>query len=221
MSRSQQFGQKWAILGGLASLAFLGCSPSTLGFLFAERERPPVQPLEHREDKKEIAVLVMVSSSPTIGMDYQGSDRVVAPHAGPQLEDGSKKSKHPFKVIDPLKLDKLRNSPGFDARNPASVGKQLGADYVLDVNVTSMKMLPAQFGGEFLEGEATVAVTVYDVTKPDTIYRQYELNPKTPMKGTASVTTTIYRRMLIQRIANEVAWQHIPHEPDNGISASK
>jgi len=221
MSRDQRFWRKWAILGGLLSIALMGCSPSTLGFIFAEREKPPMEPLEPREDKKEIAILVLVSSSPTIGMDYAGSDREIATLTGKHIEEGSKKSKHPFKVIDPLKLDKLRNTPGFDARNPASIGKQLGADYVLDVNVSSMKMFPAQFGGEFLEGEAIVSVAVYDVAKPEAIYRQYELNPKTPMKGSASVTPAMYRRMLLQRISTEIAWKHIAHEPESALSAGR
>lgn len=214
MSRDKRFRRKWALLGGLLCLAFMGCSPSTLAFMFRDTELKPIQVLEPREDQKEITVLLMVSSSPTIGMDFAGSDREIASLAGKQIEEGSKKGKHPFKVIDPLKLEKLRNTPGFDARNPASVAKQLGADYALDVTVSSMKMVPAQFGGEFLEGEANVSVAVYDAAKPDTIYRQYELAPKLPMKGTASVTTTMYRRMLVAQIAKEIAWQHIPHEPD-------
>jgi len=214
MSRDDRFWRKWALLGGLLSISLMGCGPSTLAFLFRDTEIKPAQPLAHHEDKKEVTVLLLVSSAPTIGMDFAGSDKEIATLAGKQLEEGSKKEKHPIKVVDAGKLEKLRNSPGFSARNPASIAKQLGADYVLDVTVSSMKMIPAQFGGEFLEGEAVVSVVVYDSAKPDSIHRQYELSPKLPMKGTASVTTGMYRRMLVAKIANEIAWQHVPHEQE-------
>jgi hypothetical protein len=217
MSRESAISRRRAVLGGLLCAAFVGCSPSTLWFLFKGDEKlPPEVPLAPKSGKREVAVLVMVSPSPSLGMTFAGADREIAALVGRRMAEETKKDDHPITVIDPARLDKLKNTPGTDWRTltPAAIGAKLGADYVIDVSLTSMAMLPAEYGGEYYKGSASYEVVVYDTAAPDATPRQYAKTTTTPLKGKEAVTERMYRGMLTERVAAEIAYAHIPHTSD-------
>jgi hypothetical protein len=205
-----------AVLGGLLCAAFMGCSPSTLWFLFKGDEKAPAKyALEPKGGRSEIAVLVMAYPSPTLGMDFAGADKDVAAQVGKRLAEETKEERR-ITVVDPAKLERLKNTPGQDWRtlSPAAVGAKLGADYVIEVTLTSMTMMPPQYGGEYYEGSASYDVVVYDTAQPDAAYKQYSHTSTTPLKGKESVTPSMYRKMLLERVATDIAWHHVPHVSD-------
>ena len=218
-----RFTGRRALLGaGLMAFFGMGCNPSWLYFLNrGDGKQPPQYPLAPKDGKKEVTVAILTSASPTLAIDYAGSEREVATLVGKKMTEETKEGKNPIKAIESSKVDKAKNAPGIDWRtvNPASLGKQLGADYVLDVTINTMTMNPSEYAGEYFKGEANFTVLVYDTSKPDSVHQQYTRTASVPLKGASSVTATMYRRMLIERLASEIAWQHIPHTSDREVAS--
>jgi hypothetical protein len=145
-------------------------------------------------------------------------DRELARLVGKRLEGDTKDDSHPIKVVDPAKVEKAKRAPGRDWRavSPAVIGKELGADYVIDLTVDSMNMVPREFGGEIYQGQANLQVVVYDTTQPDGPFRQFPVSVTGPQKSTSAVTPGFYRQMFVAKVATDLAWKHVPHVQEYG-----
>jgi len=216
--------RKWSILLGLLALCGAGCSPGTLGFLFRDTNTKPEYPMPPREVKKEIVVLVMVSKSANLGADpmFATVDGELAGLVNRTLTEGTKDSKHPIRCIEQSKLQAFKTSARGDWRtmSPATIGTELGADYVIDVNVTTMTIFQAEYAREFCQGRASADVTVYDTAQPDKILQQFPHNSMQQEKSVVSMPPTHYRRWFTERLARELAWRHIPHDSNERLAAN-
>jgi hypothetical protein len=204
------------VVFGIAASSGVGCSPASLGYLLRDSKQKPEYPLPPVKDKKEISVLVMVSKSSAMGADPMLAtvDREIAGLMARTLTTDTKDDKHPIVCIDQSALEKWKSTARGDWKtmSPSVIGKQLGADYVIDVNLTSMTIFQAELAREFCQGRATVDITVYDTTQPDKILSQYPHNSHQPERSVASMPPNHYRRWFTERLAQELAWRHIPHD---------
>ena len=128
-----------------------------------------------------------------------------------QLE--TKEDRRPIRVIDQAKVEKFKSSAGRDPRtmNLAAAGKELGADYVIDLTLNSMSIFQPEFGREFYQGRAQLQVVVWDTDKPDAPYQDYFHPSIGEQKSTAVLSPAGYRKYFLGRVAIEVAHRHIPH----------
>jgi hypothetical protein len=208
--------QKWAVLTGLLALTGMGCSASTLGFLFRDDKRPPEIPLPAKEGKKQVTVAILANASPTLSADpaFAGVERELAALLGQRLAEETKDDRRPIQVIEPSKVEHFKATSAQDWRvmDPAAVGKKLGADYVLDLTLESMSIYQPEYGREFYQGRATGQVTVYDTDKPGQKFQDYPLLSMGEQRSTAAVTPAGYRKFFIEKVAREIAHRHIPHE---------
>lgn len=212
------WGRRAILAAGVLGLASLGCNPATMGyFLFRGDEKvPPEHPLPPKEGKDGITVAILTSSAPTLSMEFAAVDRELAQKIAKRLVEETKDADHPITVIEQSKVDRLKSSGTRDWRtmNGADIGKELGADYVIDMTVTSMSMLQPEYGKEYYQGRASLQVVVYDSTNRDGPYREYVHNSMLPTKSTEAVTPAFYRNIFLDRVATELAWRHIPHVAD-------
>lgn len=213
MSRAKIIWQRRAILGGLLALLATGCTPGALGYLLSDDKRQPEIPLPAKAGKEVVTVAILASASPTLGIDFAGAERELAALIGKRMSDETAKNDVPIKIVEASKVQRLKSAPGRDWRtaNPAALGKELGADYVLDLTLTGMSMYQPEYGHEFYQGRASLQVVVYDTDKPDSPLQDYVHNTMTPEKSTAAVTPSFFRRTFVSQVATEVAHRHIPH----------
>ena len=210
-------------LAGLGTVAGVGCSnpAASMYFLFRGDEKVPAEhPLPVKGEKKEVVVAFLTSASGTLPMDFAGVDRDLGTLVGKAMTEATKDDKVVVRVIDPAKVDKAKAAPGRDWRTvpPGELGRQVGADYIIDLTVTGMGIYQPEFGKEYFSGKADVAVNVYDCAAKEGVYRQYTHTSKYPTKSTEGVTPAGYRQAFLQRLANEVAWRHVPHVADRAIT---
>ena len=211
-------------VAGLGVVTGMGCAnpAASMYFLFRGDEKVPAEhPLPAKGEKKEVTVAILTSTSGSLPMDFAGVDRELGGLVGKALIETTKDDKAPVKVVDPAKVDKAKGAPGRDWRAvPAGeIGKQVGADYVLDLTVTGMGIYSPEFGKEYYSGKADIQVAVFDcAAKEGGAYRQYTHTSKYPTKSTEAVTPAGYRQAFLQRLANEIAWKHVPHVADRAIS---
>ncbi len=204
----------WAVL--LIGVAFtsMGCSASTLMWMFqGDGTVQPDKPLPAKKGKDVVTVAILSSADPSLGMDpaFAGAEREVATIIARRMTEGTAKEDHPIKIVDAGKIEKLRAKAGGGWQNPAAIGKQVGADYVLDLTLKSMSIYQPEYGREFYQGRANMQVVVYDTEKPDVVYQDYIHNEMLPQQSTAAVSPAHYRKKLIEQMGQSIAFRHIPH----------
>ncbi len=209
---------------GLGVVAGMGCAnpAASMYFLFRGDEKVPAEhPMPAKGDKKEITVAVLTSTGGSLPMDFAGVDRELGALVGKAMVEATKDDKHPVVIVEAGKVDKLKTAPGRDWRTvpPADLGKQVAADYVIDLTVAGITIFAPEYGREYYSGKADIQVVVYDCTAKDAgPYRQYVHNGKYPTKSTEAMTPAGYRQVFLARLANEIAWRHVPHVADRAIS---
>ena len=169
--------RRWVIGLGLLAFASMGCSPGMLGFLLRDDKREPMHPLPCKEGKDEVTVAVFSWAAPTVGMDpsFAGAERELATLIGQRMAAETREDRRPIRVIDQSKLEKVKRQSGQDPRtmNVAAAGKELGADYVIDLTLNSVSIFQPEFGREFYQGRAQLQVVVWDTDKSDAPYQDY------------------------------------------------
>jgi hypothetical protein len=211
--------RRWVIGLGFLAAASMGCSPSTLWFLMrGDDKRDPAIPLPAKEGKSEVTVAVLANADPMLGMDpyFAGSERELAALIGQRMAEETKDARRPIRVIDPARVEGLKGTLGQDwrtlnAAGMAAFAKKLGADYVIDLTLSSMSIFQPEFGREFYQGRAQLQVTVWDADKTDAPYESYHHSSIGEQKSTAALNPAGYRTWFIKEVATEIAYRHIPH----------
>ncbi len=217
MGRLRRGGARWVVAAGLFAVAAAGCSPTSLWWLMnsGNDKKAPEIPLPPKEGKKEVTVAILASASPTLGMDpsFAGAERELAGLIGTRMVEETKEDRHPIRVIDQSKVEKLKLSSPQDWRavNPAVIGKQLGADYVIDLTLTGMSIFQPEYGQELYQGRANVQVVVYDTAHPEKPFQDYIHPSIGEQKSTAGISPVGYRKWFIGKVATEIAHRHIPY----------
>ena len=217
------------VLAALLTIFGFGCGPSLLWFLNRGDEYKDPAPgckFAPKEEKKAVTVAVVVSASnhilTTPGME--GVDRDLEAKIGSKIADLSKIPKDSaITVVDTGKLDRLRqeNPDKWNTASMSEIAKALGADYVLDVTLSSLSFYDQQTGRELCRGHATVSVAVYDAVGNGKPLTQYGHSSDAPLRDTSSLPPNLYRNTYLDRLATEIALRHVKHKAEQERDLSK
>lgn len=201
------------LAGGLLAFTAMGCSPTSLAWLLQGNDKkPPEIALPAKDGKKEVTVVILANGSPTLGYDFTGAERELAGLVAKKMMEETKGEKHPIRVVEQAKVDKFKTTnPNWKTLSGGTIGKQLGADYVIDMTLTAMSMYQPEYGKELYQGRATIQAVVYDTASPDKPLQDYVHNSMEEPQSTAGVSPSGYRRHFIGKVAQELAYRHIPH----------
>ena len=100
----------------------------------------------------------------------------------------------------------------------AEIGKELGAEYVMEMTITGFELYEKETGRLMYMGRATANVATYE-TAGGTEHSQYFVEAPIESRPSSDMPTAQYKTMLIQRLALRTSWKHIPHVTDQRISA--
>ncbi|HEY2785576.1 MAG TPA: hypothetical protein VGJ05_11440, partial [Fimbriiglobus sp.] len=103
--------RRMLLASGLGAVCVAGCTPGALWHLFrGDGKQPAEYPLKEIEGQKEIKVLVLATSGPTVAQSYEfaGLDRDLANKLSKKLVETTKDSKHPIRAISPTAFDKFK-----------------------------------------------------------------------------------------------------------------
>ena len=202
----------------LISAMLVGCDPASLSyFLFKGDGKAPAEyPFKPPEGKKEITVALMVTA-PNAPVEFAGVDRDLTRMLGQILVEQTKDERHPIRVVEPSRIDRFKlNTPGWKAMSLLEIARALGVDYLIDAKVTNLTLYEPSTGRLMYQGRGSVEAVLYETaTGHET---QYAVNPKLETKPSDAVPASQYRAMLVQRIADELSWKHLPHVTDRRVA---
>ena len=213
----------YAVMLGLVTLASIGCTPATIWHLASgDRKKPAEYPLPAKGEKKTVTVAILPTAAPTLGVDFAGVDREITTILARRLVEESKDDRRPIQVIEQSKVDKfLSSNPNWKVMSPGLIGKQLGADYLLDINVDSITLFGSQYGREAYSGRAQIKVLVYDTDTPDSPMREYVHTSSAPAKDANGSSPSQYRQWFVERISVELAFRHVAHATEHELGPLK
>lgn len=211
----------WGIVALPLVLTFgLGCSPLTgLWLLKDDGKVPAAYKLEPKEGRKEVVVAVLVSTAPEVGTKPQFAtlDRDLAIAIGHTLTEESAKEKVKVTVIDPTKVERMRslNPERFDTAERGEIAQRLGADYLLQVNLTDFGLYGSGFGKELPQGHAGMEVAVYEAGATNgTKKYDYPFGWEAPQRATGDIPASGYQRWFVAELGKRIAQHHVKHTAD-------
>ncbi len=231
MNRSQFY--RWArraVWGTFAVVCTMGCNPlTTIAFLTHQDAKVPAKyPLAYTEGpnkkKEEVVVALFVYSGTGQSYEFAGADTALATEIAKGLPELAKenKDKQQLSVVPTAKVNKYKMSnPNWKAIHPIKRGQELGADFVLEIQLENMNMYKPGTRNEFYEGRADVTVDVYDVAEavdePQT-YSHGFAYPTTGFRDVSSKPASAFRREFLEELAKEICRYHVEHKPSSGIA---
>jgi hypothetical protein len=220
---SRTFWRRAAVGSALLTAAVFafGCGPATWWHLFKGDETMKAEhPLTPPEGKKEVTVAVSVTGSPGVPV---GADLDLASKLGGQLKVLSETNKDVrVVVVDQNKVNAFKtNDPHrWNTGNPGEFARQLGADYWIDVNIESLKLMDRDFGGEICRGSTVLNVAVYEAGQEAPKYT-YPFTHQAQLKPSDPAQIGLYRNQYLGQVATELAFRHVKYKADQKRAAEK
>jgi hypothetical protein len=225
-----------AVWAALFVVAAIGCSPlSVVGFMFGQKEKvPAAYPLtlgkdSPNKDKDEVVVLLLTHVAPgAASQTFFNADRDLASELARVLPEMAKANKDKKKVraVSPTQVDKFKtaNPTTWKGMNPAKIGQELKADFVLDIEMSKLQLYQPHTGQEIYEGRAEVTVTIYEVGS-DKGPRDYSLTFSYPhdmiARSSSSMSESEFKKGYIAGLAVEIAEHHIDHMPRDTVAGGR
>ncbi len=213
----------WLRRGCVAAVilfAGAGCNPASLSyFLFRGDQKAPAEakPFEAKKDKREVVVAVIVNS-PTGSLEFAGLDRDITSAMARVFDEQTKDKKPHVTVVSQTKLDKFRAShPSWRSMSAADIGKELGAEYTIEMTITAFNLYEPGTGRNIYLGKSSATVVVHDTATGDE-HSQYFVDAPMESKAADSMPAGQYKTMLVQKLALRTSWKHIPHVTDQRIA---
>lgn len=202
---------KW--IGIFLGLFFLsttsGCVRLVSNVLYMIKGRDAPAEFNELQEKK---VAVMVSSNGIHSSD--ASSMVLARNINMLLDNKVKK----IKLIRQDEVDRMLQEQQFGRVDAGMIGSRLGADYVVDVNVSDLKL---KEGKTLYKGRCNSSVTVYKVAESGSpVFRKVLPEFVYPQTG-APVTDfdeSTFQRLYLMTLANRIARTFYPYDPATDVA---
>jgi len=233
---SQNQASKWVrcvVCYILAATLPIGCNPFATHRIEVYRDEQPIKPAEYPltyKDKpkkgEEFVVAVFVSSTPEIRKEFDGIEGQLVSDTAKKLQEMARESKQKLVVLDPTLVNKFKKkNPTWNRMHPSQWGVELGVDYVLDIHLNKMSLYQPGSSNQIYEGQAEVAVDVYDVgvgiAEPKYHYIDSFKYPQTGVLNATSIPVIRFKFDLLDHLAAELALKHVEHKVDSGIAEEK
>ncbi len=185
----------------------------------------PLKP-RPKHEKEEVKVVVLASCDPSCmsEADLIGIDRMVGSEFISLLESRCKDNKELVTVLKTQALDDFkRKHVDWKAMHPIEIGKQLKADYVIEIEVVTVSIYEPRSQHQLYKGQATISVKAYDTSKQnqDPAFNPAEFNidypPGRPVSSDDMQLTTFRQKFtkyiaakLVIKFADSTAEQKVP-----------
>jgi hypothetical protein len=116
------------------------------------------------------------------------------------------------------------NNPTWKDMHASAWGKKLGADFVLEIHLDKMRLYQPGSSNQLYEGRAEVSVFMYDVAEGAAEPKYYVYPyafPKTGFRDATSIPLGTFKKDFLERLAVELAQQHIDYKPSSGIAEGR
>jgi hypothetical protein len=222
------------LLFGLAAVfAGAGCGSNPIilvAYLLnnADPKSPAEYPLKPRpkHEKDEVKVVVLTSCDPSCmsEADLIGIDRMVGSEFISLLESRCKDNQELVTVLKTQALDDFkRKHADWKAMHPIEIGKQLKADYVIEIEVVNVSLYEPRSHQELLKGQATISVKAYDLAKQnqEPAFSPAEFNvdypPGRPVSRDDQMQVSTFRQKFTKFIAKQLVIPFAPYTAEQKV----
>jgi hypothetical protein len=201
---------------GFAAIS-LGCgaNPFLIPGLFSggrESRVPAEFALKPQPRQSDVKVVILVSSKTgALPSDLIGVDRMLNAELITILDTRCRENEEKVLILKMPRIDEYKaDHVNWRTIRPYDIGKELGADYVIDVEIAEMDLFKPGSRNDWLQGHATVAVNAYDLHKPlkEASYK-YDYNTEYPqgreMEVESPAQVSAFRRKFVERIASDIS----------------
>jgi hypothetical protein len=215
------------VLGlALAAASCCGCDAATLAYFLSPetREDPEVAKVLNADKKKTNRILIL----PYLGLDrmeteFIQTDRELANLLAKQFNDMCEAEGDKLSVVSPYKVEEYKSRhPAWRDENPAAIGRQFGADYVLIVEINSMSLYEQSSNHTIYHGRMGLSLALVNVKHPDSDPKNDEFICSYP-KGVdvqqvePDLPVSQFRSKFLNHAAREIAIKFLPHQKRDSI----
>jgi hypothetical protein len=232
MNRTRKI--RWArraVWGTLAVVLTIGCNPlATIAFL-THKDTPipakyPFVPKDGpKKEREEVVVALFVSQGTGQSFEFAGAESTIASEMARKIPEMAKENKQKVVVIPTQLVNKFKmNNPNWKEMHASAWGKKLGADIVLEIHLDKVSLYQPGSSNQLYEGRAEVSVFMYDVAEgaAEPQYYVYPYSyPKTGFRDATQKPQGTFKKEFLERLAVELAQQHIDYKPSSGIAEGR
>jgi hypothetical protein len=131
-----------------------------------------------------------------------------------QITQLAEASKEHITFVPGRKVAELKNkTPGWRAMEMAEVGRRLGADYVICLEINSLSMYEPGSANGLYRGRANLTVSLTDVKKPDDWPMQeafttsYPAEAHGPISADLDMSPPQFRQAFLGHVAKQLSWR--------------
>jgi ribosomal protein S17E len=171
----------------LAALGLtLGCSPAAMSMLlmpWTDDKIPPEFKLANKDKEVTVAVLATFGTL-ELRPEIAPADTELAEKFTASLRKRCQENKEKVKVLSPTQVRGLQNKQGgLASLSPTEVGKQLKADYVIALEITSLSLYERNSFRQLYRGNAEISISLFDVNKPEGEHKVFDKPYRTEYPG--------------------------------------
>jgi hypothetical protein len=176
--------RRWllAVLAG-ALLAGAGCDLGSLMYFLmpAAREPAKLKQLASEDGKTEPHVAILTYAGLETRAEFIGADRQLTDLLARHLRALAEENKEKLHVIPLNKVENYKNThPNWKSQDLAEVGRDLGADYVVYLEINGLELYEQGSGREMFHGHANLTLNLVSVKDPDETFPQQPINCRYP-----------------------------------------
>jgi hypothetical protein len=202
-----------------------GCSPLLLPFYIfgnvTNSTLPPDFPLyetaKKEKKRKEFKIVILPYRAQTLSPSYIGKERTLATMVSRQLTERFAANKEYVKIVPINEVEKFqRTHSEWQSMDPGEIGKQFGADYVVDMELAELRLFERKSHGMFLNGYCRVSLTVNDVEKvgQEPVFKQdfpMQFPKSGPRVADLDDSAAKFEQDFFNQIAVRLAWVLTAH----------
>jgi hypothetical protein len=214
---------RWtALVLGAAVLSF-GCSPFTLSYFLLFGSDDKVEP-ECRlavKDKEMKLVIVAGYSGLETRPELAQADRELVERFAQALKKRFDENKEKVKIVPPSQVRLFQGKhPDWREWAMRDIGKTFKADYVLSMEINSMRLYEKGSFNQLFHGETEIALTVTEVSKPagedrkwDGVYTTTYPDVRGPIPAEGS-SVVQFRTLFFNHVAKDLSKRFAPYPND-------
>ena len=201
------------LLAGVVGLS-IGCDAATLAYFFLPDATEPakIKSLGSADAKKVPRVVIVSYAGMEIRSEFIHADREICEKLGMKLRQLTEGNSEKLEIVASRKVEDYKNNHPNWAQDVAALGRKLGADYVIYLEINSMSMYETGSYNSMFRGRARLNVSLIDVEHPDDTPSQKPVSCIYPTEATGPVLAGFdkspeeFREAFLESIAKTLSY---------------
>jgi hypothetical protein len=214
--------RRW-LLAGLTVLSSctIACNPLTVPYFLLVGVDPKVEPecslKDKAIDKEELKVVILASTPLEVRPEFIGVERELVSLLTAKLQAGFKQNKEKVRVASSSWVQRwLEEHPNWKSMELAEVGKQIGGDIIVDLEINRLSMYQEGSSNQLYHGRAEISVTVVDCRQPELepLFRKEYSSTYPRSRGEipiSDISAQSFRLAFLSRVATDLSWLFTAH----------